>query len=186
MRQGRKILGVRLVADPARIVSRSVIIRLTWFQFHKLRTLFAQSVKYSLEFWNQKQRGETIPTLFICVIFILPNKVSVSWQPLPELFLGLSESDWLNSIFTDCGRILCIPWNIVVRLNTENLGWHNSFFWPSAQLYYQKIISFFRPSAQLNYQKIDENKKLAPVNPYRIQFFMGYSWKKNPLTSWFW
>ena len=37
-------------------------------------------------------------------------------------------------------------------------------------------------SAQLYYQNIDENEKSAPVSPYRIQFFMGYSWKQFQLT----
>ena len=44
-------------------------------------------------------------------------------------------------------------------------------------------LAKLRPSAQLYYQKIDEDEKSAPVSPYRIQLFMGYSWKKIPLTS---
>ena len=88
--------------------------------------LFAQCSRnlfWSLEtanlVWNNS-------TPFFWVIFILPNKVSVWWQPLPELFLGLSSSDWLDFNFTDCGRFLRNAWKLVWSLETKNLVWNNS------------------------------------------------------------
>ena len=61
---------------------------------------------------------------FFWVIFILPNKVSVWWQPLPELFLGLSLSDWLDFNFTDWGNIWW--WCPHQNCNVQTIKWTSS------------------------------------------------------------
>ena len=160
-------------------VSRSVSIRLTWFQFHGLQTRFAQSVKYSLESWNWKLVVKQFRPFCFGVIFILPNKVSVLWQPLPELSLGLSLSDWLGFNFTDCGRFLRNASNLFWSLETKNWGWNNSALFFLRNFHFLTFCTILLPKNRWKW-------KIGLRQPIKNSILYGLTEANFSFSSIFW